>query len=654
MESTALALVERPADVPAKLSPFGQMVAILEARNQGETATTHFGAVRWSGLPVRRILADAAPLVIDAVGKRLDRVAQTQADAKKIAEMTEMRLNVGLLLLHGSAKNAALAFENAMREAVSAAVTKFLGRSPSDPPALLADVWTRPAYLFLVACVKRGREEAECLRPIVDRIARRNARYSPHHPVLADAGSESIHVTWLEEGGQPLPERTCRLFLSMADDLARTEAILEAGIRVLKADSPLSGYELIANDTGLFEAWINTAVLKIANGDPAAKAGTISPEAAMSAHAIVRQSDQAKTVARIREIVRVRTAGMAPESRVVADAFVARTANRHVRRLSRDDAPLEIDRHFIDPYLSSGAIGEIDHNQAIQYLVETSVDGSDVLPEHIRDAVERAIDWKQFDATDVGDIVRGGKLPISSVVSHLGDMKKSIRAQMVGEILDEHPEFINEMLDGGHIAWKPSLGTRFEDALSPKYLARTLRDRLGTGEPGPDVLLGCVPAMLRLPDPELRGIWDDPTLRASLVDLVDALLFEVRAHDVTKKAVERLVAAAGEPFERVALAAYSVERAMVYADIDNSESGYPDLPSWEDTAAPDKTEWTFVNALRATLGPRLPALIAANSEDDCYSFAIAGQKNQAAKLKAFQKSRDAFNSTRKQPPAAPP
>lgn len=650
METTALALIERPADVPAGLSPFGQMVAILEGRNQGEIAATHFGAVRWSGLPVRRILADAAPLVIDAVGKRMDRVAQTQADARKLAEMTEARLSVGLLLVHGSAHGAALAFEKTTREAISAAASKSAGQGVPDRPAPLADVWTRPAYLFLIACVKRGREEAERLRPIVDRIARRNARFGRNHPVLADAGdggSESILVGHLENGTGPLSERTCRMFLTIDEDLARQEAILEAGIRVLKADHPLSGYELLANDTGLFEAWVNTAVLKVAAGDHAAKAGALSPEAAMAAHEIVRASDQTRTVARVREIVRVRTAGMSPESRVIADAFVARTASRHVLRLSRDDIPLEIDRHFIDPYLSSGAVGEIDHHQAIQYLVETSVDGNDELPEHIRGAVERAIEWKRFDAMDVGDIIRGGKLSVSSVVSHLGDMKKSVRAKMVGEILDDHPEFINQMLDGGHVAWKPSLGTRFEGALSPKYLARTLRDRLGTGEPGPDVLLGCVPAMLRLPEPDLQAIWNDRALREPLVELVGALLFEVRAHDVSHGDIVRLVEMGGEPLERSILDAYAVERSAIYDDIDNRQPGYPAFEKWEETAGTDRSEWDFVKAMRRYLGPRLPALLAAHPEEECYARATEGRRNANALLAAFRASRDQFYATRR-------
>ncbi len=653
METTALALVERPVDVPTELSPFGQMIVILEGRNPGETATTHFGAVRWSGIPVRHILADAAALVIDAVGKRMDRVAETQADAKAIAERTEARLNVGLLLAHGSPALAANAFEAAMRDAVSVAARTDLGRRPTDPPALFTSVWTRPAYQFLVACVKRGREEAERLRPLVDRIERRNARFGPNHPVLVDAGSESELVTWLEEGGRPRPERACRLFLGLEENLVRQEAVLEAGIRVLKADHPLSGYELLANDTGLFEGWINTAILKVAAGDPSAKAGAISPEAAMRAHALVRQSDQARTVARVREIVRVRTAGMSEESRVDADAFVYRTATRHVRRLSRADIPFAIDRHFVDPYLSSGEMIELDHHQAIQYLVPSDVDGHDELPESVRDSVERALNWKRFDAVEVMDIINGGKIPVSAVVEHLGQLRTAVRTEIVKTLLDEHPELVNGILDGGHLAWKESVGQRFGDHLSTAYLERAVRDLLRKRVLRDERLLWCAPSMLRLPADRTRSIWEDPTLYVALLNLVDALLFEVRPHEVARRDIALLAAAAGPAFDRLALDAYARTRAEIYSDPDNRLPDYPALPGWADTASAAPVEWEFVRTLRTTIGARLRALLAENAEDDCFARTVAHKSNRIARLVTFQQSRREFFQRVPALPASP-
>jgi hypothetical protein len=645
MESTALTLVERPVDVPTDLSPFAQMILRLESRHPSESATTHFGAVRWGGLLVRRLLADAAALVIDAVAKKRDLRMETLGDAKQIANITEARLNVGILLAHGTPENAAKAFE---REVVQAVVDAARALSP---PSTLSSLWTRPAYLFLAACVKRGREKAERLRPLANRLERRNRDVDPRHEhcVLMGIGMNDHALSLLENEGTVPSARECQLLVELPDDLDKFEAVLECAIRVLKADGPMRGHELLGAGTGLFEGWINTAILKIAAGDASVAAGPMSPEAATEAHARLKKLERSTAIVdRVVEIVGERTSDVSKQWRTLAEAYARSHAIRHVRFLQRLPAGPSLDDHFIDPYLSSGALMKLTHDQAIGYLNarsdEESMDAEE-LPEALRVSVENALDWGAFEAQDVWGILHQGKIPLSSVIACLGAMRDDVRPKIVEQILEEQPELVSAFLADGNLPWDSPLREKYAAHLAPADLVRDLRERLKVDPRTGDWYRACLAILTGLPDDDLRAAWDDPGLHDRVVDFADFILFEPDKSKVERSAEDRLVARLGERFGTTALESLVATRANRYSATAEIEYDEP-LTPWVDLATADVPDWEFVNEVRRALGPRLAPLLATLSEDACYARYVANRPDKEALLAKFRADRKKFYGPR--------
>ncbi len=648
MESTALvARIGRPDDAPVPLpspaaasTPFGRMVAALESRHSGESATSHFGAVRWSGFPVRRLLADAAALVVDAVGKRSGQPAETLAQAQKIAKQTDAKLNLGILLLHGSPEAAAIAFD---RDVIGTTRAEAALLHAADVPSTLANVWVVPAYKFLVACVKRGRQEAEQLRASIGRLEHRNVTAIAGYPIHSDLRTESQILSSVEDGSETLSKSECARILGLPAFLAAHEAVIETGVCVLKPETPLRGHELLGVDSSLLDTWIRTAVLKVANGDPSAARGPLSPETAEAAHTLLVNLDPDAVVEPIIAIVRARTRRLAPNWRDAGEAYARTVAAEHVQWLRQSKAGPSVIDHFIDLYLSSGALVELNHHQALQYLEPRDSDDDAELPSALRESIERAIDWTQLDFQTVEAILDGRKLPVASIIARLGELSENVRKEIVRTLLRDRPSLINDLLDGGHLAWKASFGTKYADDLSPVFIARSIRERLAGDALSENDLIESIPLMLRIPPEALRDIWADPTLRRPLGTIVELILFEgCRTVDVSAATEAQLARNAGEPFEAIVLECYANERYAIYGDTDDRPEDEEPLPRWERTAAEGKTVWTFVEAVRRTLGARLPALIAENSEDDCYARHVADRPNSQELLAAFRASRDRF------------
>ncbi|MEI6511298.1 MAG: hypothetical protein WCO25_04630 [Candidatus Uhrbacteria bacterium] len=641
MESTALVLAERPVDVPAELSPIGQMIVILESRHAGELATTHFGAARWSGLPIRLVLADAAALVIDAVGKRRERTAQTLIDAKKIAEQTEARLNVGLLLLHGSSENAAIAFEQTMRDAIAAAAKEYRAREPSNPPMDAASVWTRPAYLFLVACVKRGREEGERLRVVVDRLEERNIRAGRGRKICDGLESTSISVSYLEANATTLDARECAMYASFPSELVAYEAILETGIRAVRPDIERQGRNLPEYAHSLFAVWIWTAVLKVALGNADVTPGAISHSDAFKAQARLRELDLEQVAEAVADVALKRSWSLPERQRETAKEYVWKQAFAHAKFLARakhghGPSPGE---HFIDQDLQNDSQIVLTHEAALRYLGHDESVGDeyeDYPPETIL-AIENGLDWGWFDIEEFDLAFGRARLPTDVIIRHLADMQTATRDHAVAWILEGHPERIKDLVAGGHLPWSAEIGKTYGAHLPPELLVRSLRERLEAEEEFYGQVADYVGLMIRVPLEALEEIWNDPRLHGQIVEFVRSLLFEDHVpHGATKDEAE-LIARVGDRFDRYAMEAYACMRGNDYGDpmATAKELGYLD---WGDSSRNEG----MTQDLRRLLGPRLPALLAASTEEECYARVVARRPNAKKLVAEFVRNRDRF------------
>lgn len=635
MESTALVLAERPVDVPAELSPIGQMIVILESRHAGELATTHFGAARWSGLPIRLVLAEAAALVIDAVGKRRERTAQTLIDAKKIAEQTEARLNVGLILLHGSAEKAAIAFEKTMCDAIAAAAKEHRARKPSDPPMDAASVWTQPAYLFLVACVKRGREEGERLRVTVDRLCEREWNVTRGGKICDGLDSTSRYVSYLEAGAETLNARECALYASFPSELAEYEAILETGIRAVWPEIERQGRNLPDYSHGLLTVWIWTAVLKVALGDANATPGAISHSDAFKAQAQLRGLDLVDVADAVVAVARRRAGSLPATQRSIGENYVRKEALAHAKFLARAEhghGPSP-DEHFVDQELANDTALVLTHERALEYL---DGEAADLPPETVL-AIENGLDWGSFDAEDFDLTFARGGLPTDAIIRHLADMRTETRERAVAWILDGQPERIKDLIAGGHLPWSAEIGKTYGEYLPPELLARSLRERMEIETEFYGQIADYVGLMLRVPPEALEEIWNDPRLHGQVVEFVRTMLFEDHDPHGPPKNEAELLARVGEPFGRYAMEAYADMRGNAYGD-PKATAEELEFAAWEDATGDDG----ITQDLRRLLGPRLPALLAENTEEECYARLVARRPNGRKLVAEFVKNRDRF------------
>lgn len=635
MESTALVLAERPMDVPASHSPLGKMIVILESRQSGESPTTHFGAVRWSDIPIRHVLADAAALVIDAVGKRREEVAETMGEARKIAEQTEARLNVGLLLLHGSAEKAAIAFERTMRDAVASAAKDYRARKPTDPPMDAASVWTRPAYLFLVACVKRGREEGEKLRVTVEWLSHKNARTVRRSKICDTLTRVSLLVSCLETGNEPLTPEECERFASFPSGLVAYEAILETGICALKPEIDGNGLYLGSYGNGLFLAWINTAVLKVALGNADVSPGPISHSDAFKAQALLRGLDLGEVADAIVAIVRGRTKSLPEEQRSIGEAYVRKEALAHAKFLARAEhghGPSP-DEHFIDQELANDTALVLTHERALAYL---DGEAAELPPETIL-AIENGVEWGSLDAEEFDLAFARGGLPTTAIIRHLADMQTETRERAVAWILEDQPERIKDLVAGGHLPWSVEIGRTYGEHLPPELLVRSLRERMEVETDFYGQITEYLALMIHVPREALEEIWNDPRLHGQVVEFVRSLLFEDHVPLSPSKDEAELMSRVGEPFDRYAMEAYACMRGNDYSDpkATAKELNYHD---WEDVSRNNG----LTQDLRRLLGPRLPALLAEHTEEERFASLVARRPNAKKLVAEFKKNRDRF------------
>ncbi len=662
---TALVPVRRSIAPQVSISPFGAMIADLEAR-ASQTGHTHFGRVTWSALPVRHLLADAAALIIDAVGKRSEMRLGTQTDAEHIAEATDARLNVGVLLLYGTPQSAADAFElqvfgafnraikvgyrpgmiltddawrALMRGASGMAVQELKSQTPSGEQGDLATFWCRPAYLFLAACVKRGREHTETMRARATQLNHENAvRVSEVH-VLSGLSGRTIR--WLE-GDSSLKDQLGKA-LQLSAKLDAYEALLAVGIATLKAEQPLRGHEMCVEENGIFLPWLNTAVLKVALGDVNITPGALSPEQAVEAQQRLRELDTSVVTEQVVSVVRSRARRVAPALLVRGLVQVREHLTGQVARLVKSQHAPMLGDHFIDPYLGNIAKVVLTHESAMEYLDPFSNDDvREPLPDELMAAIEAALEWKRFDPEELQMLIEGGSLPHEVIVRHLGDLTASAKKKAVDTLVEYHPELVNVLLSTGHLVWGRGLAERCLPHLSPEYLARALCESLLQETAFEDTLSKYVGIMLLLPEARLREIWADPRYHEALVDFMDAFLFDSGATDISDVQEKALAERVLTSFRTYGLEAYVKFRSAIYGEEPLVPKSERMMPRWEQTASSKRTSWTLVVRMRRVFSKHLAAMIGELSEEECFRRLVHDRPDRDQRVHVFLANRSRF------------
>lgn len=671
MQTYELARVPRAISVPRHLSPLGQMMAILEqVGNSDELSVigqvrTCFGLVHWNQTSIRHLLADATPLVLDAIAKRFDQRMQTPTEAITLARAVDARLNFGLLLLHGSPEEAAKAFETQVlmvlnravllgyrpgmtltdlawqalsRNATGVAVGEIGKQSVSNQPENLASFWRRPAYLFLAACMKRGREKTETLRAQMNRLEQQNGGVVRDAKVLPARQSIQNGVSWLE--GDPDAHFTCEHAMELEDKLTSYEAALTVGRSVLRAELPLRGADLYVGEEGLFIGWVYTAILKAGLGTVASR-DVLSPEQAVEAQQKLRETNTETICDEILSVVRSRCQRIESSVLLEAEKYIRSLAEEHIRDLCRSAHAPMLSTHFIDPYLSSGFAKDFTHESALEYLhAQTNDLGEEVgLNLELLPAIENGIEWKRFDSEEIQMMLDLHEIPDDMLLRHLSELQKPARTFVVEWFLRNVPNLVNDFLDSGRLSWKRSVGEQYFKVLRQPYLERAVRDLLKSESKIDDRLAELVEMMTRLPDEALCDLWNDKSLYASLSIVVYLFLFESRGLEVEPKHAQQLKDQLGNVFDRYAMESYVKVRAELYADRDEEDDVL--LPPWEETAT-SRTSWECVRKLKIAFGSRLSDLISRQTELECYRQSVAHERKKDALTAKFLADRTVY------------
>ncbi len=671
MQTYDLARIPRPMSVPRHLSPLGQMIVILEqVKNFGESSVleqvrTCFGLVHWNRIPIRHLLGDATPLVLDAIAKRFDRRMQTPTEAMTVAHAVDARLNFGLLLLHGSPEEAAKAFETQVlavltravllgyrpgmtltdlawqalsRNATGVAVGEIGKQSVANLPGNLASFWRRPAYLFLAASMKRGREKTESLRAWLDRLEQQNCGLVKEAKVLPSRDSIHQGVSWLE--GNPDMHSTIEHAMRLEEKLASYEAVLTVGRSVLRAELPLRGADLYVGEEGLFIGWVFTAILKAGLGNVASR-DALSPEQSVEAQQKLREANPETICDEILSVVCSRCQRIESSVLLEAEKYIRSLAKKHVLDLCKSPHAPTISMHFIDPYLSSGSVADFSHESALEYLHTHSNDLGEAagLNPMLLQAIEYGIEWRRFDSEEVQMMLDLYEIPDEMLLRHLSELQKPARVLVVKWFLRNVPNLVNDFLDSGHLSWKRSVGEQYFKVLRQPYLERAVRDMLKSESKIDDRLAELVEMMTRLPDEALCDLWNDKSLYASLSIVVYLFLFESRGLEVEPKHAQQLKDQLGIVFDRYAMESYVKVRAELYADRDEEDDIL--LPPWEETVM-SRTSWDCVRNLRIAFGSRLSDLISHQTELECYRQSVAHERKKDALTAKFLADRTAY------------
>lgn len=668
MDTFALIPVRRSIASQISLSPLGAMIATLEARTS-QTGHTHFGRVTWSALPVRHLLADAAALIIDAVAARHEQRLGTQTDAEKVAEATDARLNMGILLLYTTPESAADAFEvqvcgaltraikvgyrpgmaltdeawrALMRGAAGLAVVEIRSQTSVAYQGDPSTFWVRPAYFFLAACVRRGREFAETLRNRVTRLSHENTHRVPGMWVLSDLSSALQTIEWLE--GDTSVEERCEEALQLYAKLDEYEALLAVGIAVMKSEHPLRGHELCVKENGMFIPWLNTAILKVARADTKITSGPLSPEQAVEALEGLRTLDVNTIVEHVVSMVAARAQRVSPVLLVQGIECVRAHVLDHGSLLKRSHHAPALNEHFIDPYL----FGEtqsivLTHEAAMEYLDPFSMDDvRESLPDELMQAIESALRWQSFDAEEFQMLIEGGTLPHDVILRHLGDLRDTVRKKAVETLLEFHPELVNELLVAGHVRWGAVIIERCEAFLAPVFLLRTLRESLLKEESFEHSLPKYVGLMLLLPAEMLSKVWQDPAYHDPLVAFMEAFLFDSEALEIStahERVLQQRVRAA---FRSYALEAYVAFRAGIYNEEPLLPANERRMPTWEQTSSNRRTSWSLVVRMRRVFGKHLQRMIAEHPEEVCYRSLVQNKPDRDLRVMQFFANRSRF------------
>ncbi|MBI4437418.1 hypothetical protein HY631_00500 [Candidatus Uhrbacteria bacterium] len=665
MDTYALVPVRRVRTPQVSLSPFGQMIAVLES-HAASTSATHLGRVRWSSLPVRHLLADASALILDAVAKRAGAPLRTQADAEALAQATDARLNVGLLLIYGTPEAAADAFQSQavaaieraaaagyragmalsdeawralMRGASGVAISELKNQAAAQTPADLASFWSRPAYFFLAACVKRGREYAQELRERVERLDRQNTARLSGKQVLEDVGFILRTIEWLE-GGVSLEVRPQELVFLPAE-IDQYEALLAVGSSVVRACAPFPGSDLCNTSDGLFSPWLNTAILKAALGDSEVNARALSPEQAVQAQERLREIPVETVVAQV--LAWVRACAVEVEEPLFSRALVVigTQVQQHVAFLVWSEQGPSPSFHFIDPYLGETQV-RLSHAEAMEYLDPYGQESLvETLPDDLLAAIETALDWGSFDMEEFEMLLEGSTLPESVIIRHLDELRANARAYAIETLLERHPASVNALLDAGHIEWEPELSDRFAEHLSVSFCERALQERLPREKAFELHLSRYMTLLSRLSDEVMQALWGDPRLHDAILALLGTLLFD-RSMDVGEVQVRELQARVGERFPHDALDAYAQFRSLIYADFKGTAVRERTMPRWEKTSGNRPTSWELVKRMRQLFGRELAGMIAMISEEDCYRRSLGNRADRDRRVAQFLLNRSRF------------
>jgi hypothetical protein len=587
-------------------------------------------------------------------------------DAETLGKAMDAKLNVGLLLIHGSVSHAAQAFQRdvygALQRAVAlgyrpgmtltddawrtlvrgvtgVAIMELKKQSASTAPESLARFWSRPAYLFLAACVKRGREFAETLRARERRLAQWNQRSVPGVQVLWALRSEIAAIAWLE--GQ-VNKGTAQEALAVVPLLDRYEALVVVGAAVLRSEGlSVPGSDFCVEENGLFFPWLNTAVLKIANGDRHVRPGALSPKQALKACERLRRLTPRRVLDQVVWVVRHRVKGVPQERLESALVQVRDHLMDHIRYLRSSRVVPILAEHFIDPYLSGEMQVAFTHAAAMEYLGSHGVeDQSEDLPQSLRDAIEAAIDWSAFDEEEIQMMMETHSAFRAMVVRHLNALPETVCAAAVETLLTFEPQLVSRLIESGSLPWHPTLFAHFKEHLSPRHVGLWLRESLSQVQGIHEQLDSLVEAMLRLPREELRQLWSDGRFHDALVIFSQFLLFEPEGTEISLAQEEGLKRRVGEAFPLLALEAFAGVRAAIYLDREGSSEGR--ILRWEQVSHKTPGLWNEVISLQRALGKRLTSLLAAHSEEDCYRRLVAHKPDADELIAAFLKNRDEY------------
>ncbi|MFA4846264.1 MAG: hypothetical protein WC654_06955 [Patescibacteria group bacterium] len=666
MNTYAPVPVRRVIAPQVSLSPFGQMIATLESRAVS-TAATHIGRVLFSALPVRQMFADASALIIDAVAKRSQLPFRTQTDAEVIAQATDAKLNVGLLLLYGTPELAAdalerevvgalhraisvgycpgmvlsdVAWRSLMHGATDVAKDETLKLSAPESPSNLASWWARPAYFFLAGCVKRGREYVEGLRARATLMSRQNTMRPPGIQVLGGLEFHLRLIEWME-GNTSLAVAHDRV-LSLSKEFDDYEALLAVGRSVLQSGVSFRGSDLCVWSDGMFLPWLNTVLLKTALGDEQVSTVVMSPDQAVLAQERLREIEPTELIERVLSQVRARALAGDPDMLVRALVLVHEHVERHLAFLIRSKNAPAPSAHFIDPYLGEMAKLTLTHGSAMEYLDPFGHDAmSEPLPANLMEAIEAALEWRSFDSEELQMLLEGDALPAQVVIRHIDELRESVREQAVATLLDFHPEMVNELLDAGHLAWSVSIAQRFMSHLTASYMKSVLTESLLGEKAFERHLQEYLDMMLALPQKILQEVWDDHSLHGALVGFLGVLLFDSPSCGISQAEQDELHARVPEQFPDYALQAYAQFRSQIYADTDIPEEERT-MPRWEETFSSRQTSWDLVTRMQSTFGERLSKMVTQITEEECFKRSVANKKSRDKRVAKFLLRRSRF------------